>query len=597
MTILNRSEVDKSLTWDTSAIFKSKEDAKKEADTVLEASLKLKENYQGKLNEFDTVVKAFEEYEKLIERFSLVIDYAYLNKDVDLTNSSELAFFYELLNMYNKLDENTLFVELEIAKLDIPMLEKLEKVDGLKAYFHSVILKKKTYLSDAEEKVIQAFTPLTMAPEQLYNTIKLQDLTFEPFEVNGKKYNNSYALFEEKYEYDEDKDLRRESFNHFYKDLSKTVNSTAAAFNLNMQKDKIISKLRGYESVTDYLLANQEVPRDIYENHLDTIMKELSPVMRKFARTLKEGLGLEKINYYDLKANIDPEFDPEITLDGAKDYIYSALNVLGDEYLEQIKKVLEGKNIDYVENKGKYTGAYCATPAGFPSYILMTWTGKMDSVFTMIHELGHAGNFMLSQKYQSYFDANTAMFYAESPSTMNEMMLANYLMKKTEDPRMLRWIYFSIIAKTYYHNFVTHFLEAYFQRKAYNLVDEGQNLDADTLNRLFKETLEEFWQGEVELNDGCEMTWMRQPHYYSGLYSYTYSAGLSIATNVSRKILEGDEKAVKDWLNAIRQGGIYNPVEWAKLSGVDITNTDSLKKTIEYISSIVDKIEELSKNL
>lgn len=369
------------------------------------------------------------------------------------------------------------------------------------------------------------------------------------------------------------------------------------AFNLNMQKDKIMSKLRGYDSVTDYLLAEQEVPREIYENHLDTIMKELSPVMRKFARVLKDGLGLEKINYYDLKANIDPEFDPEITLDGAKDYIYSALNVLGDEYLEQIKKVLEGKNIDYVENKGKYTGAYCSTPAGFPSYILMIWTGKMDSVFTMIHELGHAGNFMLSQKYQSYFDCNPSMFYSESPSTMNEMMLANYLMKKTEDPRMLRWIYFSIIAKTYYHNFVTHFLEAYFQRKAYNLVDEGQNLDADTLNRLYKETLEEFWQGEVELTDGCEMTWMRQPHYYSGLYSYTYSAGLSIATNVSRKILEGDEEAVSNWLNAIKQGGLYNPVEWAKLSGVDITTTDSLKNTISYISSIVDKIEELSKNL
>ena len=597
MTILNRSEVDKNLTWDTSAIFKSKEEAKKEANDILNASLKLKEEYEGKLTDFDTIVKAFKEYEKIVERFSLVVDYAYLNKDVDLTNSAELAFFNELLNMYNKLDENTLFVELEIAKLDIPMLEKLEKVDGLKVYFHSVILKKKTYLSDAEEKVIQAFIPLTMAPEQLYNTIKLQDLTFEPFEVNGKKYSNSYALFEEKYEYDEDKDLRRESFKHFYTDLSKTINSTAMAFNLNMQTDKIMSKLRGYESVTDYLLAKQEVPRDIYENHLDTIMKELSPVIRKFARVLKDGLGLEKINYYDLKANIDPEFDPEITLDGAKEYIYNALNVLGDEYLEQIKKVLEGKNIDYVENKGKYTGAYCSTPAGFPSYILMIWTGKMDSVFTMIHELGHAGNFMLSQKYQSYFDSDPSMFYCESPSTMNEMMLANYLMKKTEDPRMLRWIYFSIIAKTYYHNFVTHFLEAYFQRKAYNLVDEGQNLDAETLNRLYKETLEEFWQGEVELNDGCEMTWMRQPHYYSGLYSYTYSAGLSIATNVSRKILEGDKEAVKDWLVALRQGGLYNPIDWAKLSGVDITTTDSLKNTIAYISSIVDKIEELSKNL
>lgn len=597
MTILNRNEVDQNLTWDTSAIFKSKEDAKKEADELLKASLQLKEKYEDKLNEFDTIVKALKEYQDLVRRFSLVFDYANLNKDVDLTNSKELAFFNEIINKLNTFDENALFVKLELAKLDIDLLEKLEKVDGLKSYIHGVILNKKRYLSDAEEKVIQTFTPLLMAPEQLYNTIKLQDLSFEPFEVNGKKYNNSYALFEEKYEYDEDKDLRREAFKHFYKDLSKTVNSTAMAFNLNMQKDKILSKLRGYESVTDYLLSEQEVPRDIYEKHLDTIMKHLSPVMRKFARVLKESLGLEKINYYDLKANIDPDFDPEITLNGAKDYIYSALNILGDEYIEQIKKVLEGKNIDYVENKGKYTGAYCSTPNGYPSYILMIWTGKMDSVFTMIHELGHAGNFMLSQKYQSYFDCYPSMFYSESPSTMNEMMLANYLMKQTSDDRMLRWIYFSIIAKTYYHNFVTHFLEAYFQRKAYNLVDQGENLDAETLNRLYKETLEEFWQTDVELNDGCEMTWMRQPHYYAGLYSYTYSAGLSIATNVSRKILEDDKEAVKDWLNAIKQGGLYNPVEWAKLSGVDITTTDSLMNTIEYISSIVDKIEELSKNL
>ena len=140
MTILNRSEVDKNLTWDTSAIFKSKEEARKEANALLEASLKLKENYEGKLNDFDTIVKAFKEYEEIIKRFSLVIDYAYLNKDVDMTNSAELAFFNELLNMYNKLDENTLFVELEIAKLDIPMLEKLEKVDGLKVFFFKITL-------------------------------------------------------------------------------------------------------------------------------------------------------------------------------------------------------------------------------------------------------------------------------------------------------------------------------------------------------------------------------------------------------------------------------------------------------------------------
>ena len=180
---------------------------------------------------------------------------------------------------------------------------------------------------------------------------------------------------------------------------------------------------------------------------------------------------------------------------------------------------------------------------------------------------------------------------------MNEMLMANHLLKNSNDARFKRWVISTIISRTYYHNFVTHLLEAAYQRKVYEIIDQGGSVNAPKLNELKRDVLQQFWGDTVNIIDGAELTWMRQPHYYMGLYPYTYSAGLTISTQVAKRILHEGETAVRDWIDVLKMGGTKSPVELAKHAGVDITTEQPLRDTISYIGHLIDELEALTKEL
>ena len=294
--------------------------------------------------------------------------------------------------------------------------------------------------------------------------------------------------------------------------------------------------MRGYDSVIDYLLQDQEVTRDMFDRQIDVIMSDLAPVMQRYAKLIQRVHGLDKIRFEDLKISIDPSYEPDISIEESKKYIYGALNVLGEDYVKMLESAYDNRWIDFAQNKGKDTGAYCASPYFTHSYVFISWTGKMAETFVLAHELGHAGHFTLAQKHQNLLESEASMYFVEAPSTMNEMLMANYLFNSSDDPKFKRWVIGSILSRTYYHNMVTHLLEAAYQREVYRLVDEGESLTAPLLNKIMLDVYERFFGNAVEMTDGVELTWMRQPHYYMGLYSYTYSAGLTIGTVVSQKI-------------------------------------------------------------
>jgi oligoendopeptidase F len=221
----------------------------------------------------------------------------------------------------------------------------------------------------------------------------------------------------------------------------------------------------------------------------------------------------------------------------------------------------------------------------------------MNEVFVLAHELGHAGHFYNAHKKQNVFNSRPSLYFIEAPSTMNEMLMANHLLKNSEDPKFKRWVISSIVARTYYHNFVTHLLEAAYQRKVYERVDAGQNVHAGILNEIKRGVLEEFWGDAVDITPGAELTWMRQPHYYMGLYPYTYSAGLTISTQVSKRILKEGEPAVDEWLEVLRAGGTKSPVELAQMAGVDITTEQPLRETIAYIGELIDELVKLTEEI
>ena len=180
---------------------------------------------------------------------------------------------------------------------------------------------------------------------------------------------------------------------------------------------------------------------------------------------------------------------------------------------------------------------------------------------------------------------------------MNELLMAHYMLKTDSDPRFRRWVLSCMIGNTYYHNFVTHLLEAAYQREVYRIVDGGGSVNAETLSRLMRETLRKFWGEDVEITEDAALTWMRQPHYYMGLYSYTYSAGLTVATQVCRRIEQEGRPAVEDWKRVLAAGSTKDPAGLAAMAGVDITTDEPLRDTIAYIGGIIDEIEKLTEQL
>ncbi|MCG8485276.1 MAG: M3 family metallopeptidase, partial [Clostridia bacterium] len=222
----------------------------------------------------------------------------------------------------------------------------------------------------------------------------------------------------------------------------------------------------------------------------------------------------------------------------------------------------------------------------------MTYTGTMRSAFTLAHELGHGGHFFYANKEQRLFDVRPSLYFVEAPSTMNERLLAQKKKKKGADSKMKQWVIIQLLG-TYYHNFVTHLLEAEFQRRIYNLAEQEVALTANMLCNTKQTVLQEFWSDAVEISRADGMTWMRQPHYYRGLYPYTYSAGLTASTAIAQQINEEGQPAIDRWLKVLKAGGTLSPEELMKLAGIDMTNPEPIRTAVAYVGSLIDELERL----
>ena len=547
---MKRSEVPVAQTWDLSLIYKSPEEAWQDAARLKELAKKAEQEFRGKLKDAQSIVHCLHLYEQLHELASRISAYFSLNQETDYNNAENVSNANTAEDLITDCLTKTSFVESEILEAETGVIEEAARQGGSVAIYLKKLLRKKPHVLHPEaERVLAALGSFMSTPYNVYNQAKLADMRFDDFTANGKTYPLGYALFEDSYEYEQDTAVRRAAFRHFSDKIRQYENVTAAAYNAYVCRDKRMAGLRGFNSVFDYLLFDENVTRDLYDRQIDVIMEKLAPHMRRYAALLQRVHGLDKMTYADLKLSVDPGYDPSVTMEEAEQYIADS------------------------------------------------WQSRMSDVVTLAHELGHAGHFRECNAAQGYFDTLVPMYYVEAPSTINELLLAGYLEKKKSDPRFRRWVLGNMIGNTYYHNFVTHLLEAAYQREVYRIVDKGGSVQAETLSAIYRDVLTQFWGDSVELTDGAELTWMRQPHYYMGLYSYTYSAGLTIATEVSEQILKEGERAAENWKKALRAGSTVTPVEFARMAGVDITTDRPLLDTIEKIGSMIDEMCTLTEEI
>ncbi len=589
---LKRSEVPTEMTWNLSDLFETRILWQQELALIDKAISKIGA-FKGSLCKTSkSLLDCLLLYEKASIKMVQLGTYARLKQHSDATNPNNQEDLLAFSAVEARFKLATSFIESEIMALDKQsfnqLLEQDNRLQVFKLYLSKIYDKKEHQLSAETEEALAALSELMNSPVTLYRISKAADMKFEPFKDDkGNLYHNPLFSLNSA-----NSIVRKKAFASFYKTLERYKNTYATNYATEVRKQVALSKLRGYQSVTHMLLDSQKVSIEMYENQLNIIFNELAPHMRKYAKLKQKQMNLTKMCFCDLTAPLPTDYNPPVTFSDLQDLVTEALGVLGAEYQEMVKRAFAERWIDYGDNVGKSTGASCTTPYGVHPFIKMTYTGTMRSAFTLAHELGHGGHFFYANKEQRLFDVRPSLYFVEAPSTMNELLLAQHLMKKGADPKMKQWVIIQLLG-TYYHNFVTHLLEAEFQRRIYNLAEQEVALTANMLCNTKQTVLQEFWSDAVEISRADGMTWMRQPHYYRGLYPYTYSAGLTASTAIAQQINEEGQPAIDRWLKVLKAGGTLSPEELMKLAGIDMTNPEPIRTAVAYVGSLIDELERL----
>ena len=598
MELQSRKDIPRELTWDLSLIYSSEEEMYADEEKLKLLCDKMEQDYKGKLNSAGTINACLDDLREFYRLHILTWHYCDLAVSVDYYDTGNQERNEKHSRLASELLSRISFIDSELVEQSETILqEAIAMTTDNRHYLQDILRSKPHHLHPETEKALAALSRTIHAPHQIYNMAKLADMKFQPFTASGKEYPLGYSLYENDYQYEKDTEIRRNAFTAFSQKICQYENVTAAAYNTQVQTEKTLASLRGFDSVFDSLLFPQKVTREMYDRQIDLIMEKLAPHMRRYARLLQKIHKLDRMTFADLKIAVDPEYDPKVTIEGSKDYIVKGLAILGEDYAEMVQAAYRYRWVDFAQNAGKSTGGFCASPYGKNSFILLSWNNRMADVFTLAHELGHAGHFRACNSAQSIYDTEVSPYFVEAPSTMNELLMAHYLLKTNPDPRFRRWVLSCMIGNTYYHNFVTHLLEAAYQREVYKIIDAGGSVGAQVLNRLTKESLQKFWGEDVEISDMAALTWMRQPHYYMGLYSYTYSAGLTIATQCCKRIETEGAPAVEDWKKVLAAGSTLDPMGLAKLAGIDLTTDAPLLDTIDYIGKLITEIGQLTEEL
>ncbi len=596
-TRLSRSEVPVDTTWNLSDLFAS--DAAWEAELLaVDGALPPLASHQGRLGQSAAQLLAcLDALESLQVRLVRVTSFAHLRNAQDGTDPQHQAATARVSALGARVAAGTAFVESEILAFPEGLLEQfLAQEPGLadfKTYLGDLLALRPHRLGADTERVLASLGEVLNAPYMTYGRSKASDMQFAPFtDAAGTVYANSVNGLESNFGTHSDTHVRLNARASFSAGLKAYNHTYSATFATEVNKNVALARLRHYGSTEEYLLQPHKIPHTVYRNILDIIQAELAPHMQRYARLRQRVLGLDRLLYCDIKAPLDPDFNPRVSFEEGCALILEALAVMGPEYVAFARRAMEQRWVDRADNIGKSSGAFCASPYGVHPFILITWSDTMRNVFTLAHELGHGGHFGLAMAHQRYVNTRPAMPFIEAPSIMNEMLLAQHILGRNQDARLRRSVIMQVLG-TYHHNFVTHLLEAELQRQVYALAEAGRSVTAALLNDTKGAILQKFWGDTVHIDDGARMTWMRQPHYYMGLYPYTYSVGLVASTAMSLLVQKEGQPAVQRWLGVLKAGGTHKPLELMQMAGIDMSTPQPIHDAVAYVGRLVDELEGL----
>ena len=589
-----REEIPLKDRWATEDMYPSDEAWEQELATLQEDQKALGA-FAGTLGEGGEKLFAYlSNMERVNSKLRLLANYCMRKADEDTRNPVYQAMRGKFMAASVALQTANSFMTPEV--MDIPeqtlnrFFDECPELERYRRFLNNLRRRKAHTLSAAEEKLLASAEEMADAPNTVYGAFADADITFpDAVDAEGERHPLSQGTFVS-LEESPDRELRKSAYENLYHTLDGFRNTAAAILNAQNKQLKFFAEARKYDSAFEASLDASQVPTSVYLNLIEAVHRNLDK-MHRYIRLRKKLLGVEELHFYDIYTPLLSDVDKHIPFEEAKQTVYDGLAPLGEDYRKILKEGFDSRWIDVYQNVGKRSGAYSAGASVHP-YVLLNYTGTLDSQFTLAHEMGHALHSYLSNKHQNPVDAGYVIFVAEVASTCNEALLMEYLLGKTTDKKERAYL-------------INHFLDQFrgtlyrqtlfaeFELNIGRMAAQGKTLTAEVLCKEYRRLNEMYYGPDIVVDDEIAMEWARIPHFYLDYYVFQYATGYSAAIALSRRILAEGESAVKDYLGFLSGGCSKTPIELLKGAGVDMTGPEPVEKALELFGTLLDEMEAL----
>lgn len=592
--VLERNQVAAKDKWDLTAIFAT-DDAWEQAFASVEKQLPVLAAFAGKLADRRQTLELMHvshDTELMAERLFV---YAKMSRDQDNGNDTYVSMCDRAFALLTRLEAETAFAAPELSKLDDSVLlawaEDPDFADH-SLYFKELVRKKAHLLSEAEERLLALSGEMARSFDTIFTMLDDVDMKFKAVEKNGEMMEMShgrYGLFL----MDQDREVRRQAYESMYQAHIDHINTLTALYGSSVKKDIFYARAAKFETALEAELFGGNIPVSVYDGLTEAIHQYL-PVMHRYVALRKELLGLDEMKMYDMYVPIVKADEKTYSYEEAQKMAKEALAPLGEEYLSLLDRAFNENWIDVYETKGKTSGAYSWGSYGVHPYMLLNYQDRLDDVFTLVHEAGHSMHTFFSDRALPYEKAQYRIFVAEVASTVNEVLLLKYLLKKSEDDTTRAYL-------------LNHFLEEFrttvfrqtmfaeFERKAHEAAEAGEGLNVSLLNTLYADLNRAYYGQSVVTDDFIATEWARIPHFYNAYYVYQYATGFSAAVAIADKILTEGQPAVDAYLKFLSSGGSDFPVELLKIAGVDLSKPDAILSGMKVFEDTLNEFERMMK--
>lgn len=568
--------------WDFNAFYKSDSEF---LNALEKAKIQIK-NFNSNITNM-RVEAQLKEYYSLDLEFEKLVTYSKLKSDLDISNELYINFYNRVCIEKRNLDSIKNHINEEIRKINIPLNEYMKNnKEASHFYMHFYdILRLKKY--DTNSNVVINENMLIQRINDMYNTIIHDEMKIKRIKIAGKNISVNLTIFNNLIS-NKEKQIREKVF-RTYMDSIKSVNkSISNLFKIRYQMCFDIAKEKGYNSIIEQVIKEEDLDIKIINNLISSVNKNL-PLLKRYLNLKKKKLGLKSIHYYDLK--VFDDIETKYSYNKAIDIIHKALDGFGKEYHQKLNKVLADGTIDLYPNNHKFIGEY-----HFRNYIkpmiLMNYQESFGDVSDLAHEIGHAVNSLFIKDNQSFQDFHYSSFLSEIPSTVSEDRIKEYLYKNANKKKKIFYLE-QILDKAITAIFhLTMFLE--FQIDLCNKIEEGQDFDSNTINSTFLDLFKKYYQ-DMYIDEELKYLWETRVHFFFMSYKYynfQYSIGKIASIIINKNI---DDGKIDNYLEFLKIGGSKPPLEALNVVGLDFIKKETFTNAFKYIEKLLNDYETLLK--